>query len=132
MQDKRPPLSQHRVVFVHGVLFAHSALLTLSWQPSSCVRLSLERTVSDIHTLARRLRGAVRAWSAMCSFAYALAGLLAACGSLASAQDLPPITLSGQSSGPAAVYTGAGAGTQDATCDAHGPRKQCGARLLQR
>ena len=53
--------------------------------------------------------------------------LLAIC--LASAQDLPPIVISGQSSGPAATYTGAGAGTQDATCDPHGPRKQCGAQM---
>ena len=57
----------------------------------------------------------------------AVAGvLLAFC--LASAQDLPPIVISGQSSGPAATYTGAGAGSQDAACDLHGPRKQCGAQ----
>ena len=51
--------------------------------------------------------------------------LWAACCGLALAQDLPPIVISGQSSGPAAVYTGAGAGAQDA-CNSHGPRKQCG------
>lgn len=82
-------------------------------------------------TLAHTLAGARRARGMMRSVAYALAGLLAACICLASAQDLPPITLSGQSSGPAAVYTGAGAGAQDATCDTHGPRKQCGVRRRQ-
>ena len=56
-----------------------------------------------------------------------LACLLLLASPFASAQDLPPIVISGQSSGPAATYTGAGAGSQDATCDAQGPRKQCGA-----
>ena len=52
--------------------------------------------------------------------------LWAACLGLALAQDLPPISISGQSSGPAAVYSGPGAGAQDATCNSQGPRKQCG------
>ena len=118
--------SLHRLDRVVVQLQAWHCLATSLCPAPLCVRQKCTTTVcssapSDLLSTGPGHSWKMLRWQGLRTFC-----LWAACLGLALAQDLPPITISGQSSGPAAVYTGTGAGAQDATCDSYGPRKQCG------